>query len=1334
MNNMTANYKIALICRSIAVFAVLYQLRLIAAGLADTPVFIAALLAGFSTAVFLTFFRTSGKCSDQQPGRQAGPIAALVIISLVPWVTRFFIAMPRFFISGTDALAINLDALLLNYDRNTFVSLFPFYWTAASTWFSIRSRKFLRAAVIIDATILLVVFSIARTSYIEIYRWPIVMIVLFAAIVFLQAMALLFSIPPQIRPRVKETGLAVAAFLVLIALSGLFFLGPLQQRATERGGGLLQPRLFSFDFAEFLRLGSEISMSNDLLLIVRMEEGSNNGLLRRAVMSGYSRMEGFFRINELDELAHPLRLPNTQRELPSQDFKARHRVTQEYFIVNFDANAFIGMKEPALITPYETWDASSFRAAFSVESMVSNATFFDLMRSTQDGWPAPADLGLTESEFQVLTYYGNNERLRAFAQEITQGFHLYSDKVWIIYNRLKFGEFRYSLRPGIAVDGDQLGLFLFYSKRGYCSYFASAMALLLRSLGIPARVAVGFFVDPAANVFNYYPVRADMAHAWVEVLFPGYGWIEFDPTTDSVAEDEEFSFGAATDTALFERLMREILENRSSMRAREGMDEEPFFSALESLAHNTFALLRNYWGLLFLSIFAGIVLFLRYGHFISVFLAKNPRKRSVRLMKHAWRRLALAGLRCPDGQTAQPEWALGLDRHIKGSYAMYQSAAAARFAPEYSAGDFKLQQKNYADFCISYSKKISLWRRLAGSIFPPLAFALRKSCLTLIIIFALTFFAGSQTMAQNIPGEEYQDLFAADELFMDARRSQRAQLWERAITLYREGAERFPDDPRFPWYLGNLFYSRSLFGLAWDEFRRTEVLVPDSPIVLARLGRTAGHLNKDRISVDYYERALAIDPNNREIIGRLAWMYFKVHRLNDGQRLLRNALERFGDNADFSMTLGTIYAAMHNYEESKYWYKKAIFLGERMRDSNFVAVAWYNLSILESVFFQYPLAMEAANSSIRARDRASGRLARGELFLRQLDLQRALEEFTIAFETDTSPLAKLNLARAYKISGRLQEARLYAQACLGIRDHSWMLNFGIDPNRFNRDVHEILYKTYLGLAKTERFMPWARLSERISSHFRRISYNFKASVHRRLYHKYSLAAADAYGAELLEDGSPIFNSIIQYYHAFQAYPRRALAYLTRARDFQTSIIPASAPSYDLREGILRNNISLIERAVGNFDPLWERKFIAQGYMEIASRSSSRPWTRARRIRAQEAAQELFALNRGALRQAGLALPVNIDIIFPTGRAMQSERIFLRALSRAGFNNSPDITPRYTLHLTISRSFSEYSVIYELIDKEGTTNIIRRSAPLQSFSRADVYDFARQLGNAVFRAE
>ncbi len=77
--------------------------------------------------------------------------------------------------------------------------------------------------------------------------------------------------------------------------------------------------------------------------------------------------------------------------------------------------------------------------------------------------------------------------------------------------------------------------FLFTSRRGYCNYYASADVMMLRTLGIPARLAVGFSEGNYAPPTNpkatgTYHVLEKNAHAWVEAFFPGYGWVEFEPT------------------------------------------------------------------------------------------------------------------------------------------------------------------------------------------------------------------------------------------------------------------------------------------------------------------------------------------------------------------------------------------------------------------------------------------------------------------------------------------------------------------------------------------------------------------------------------------------------------------------------------------------------------------------------------------------------------------------------------------------------------------------------------------------------------------------------------
>jgi hypothetical protein len=90
------------------------------------------------------------------------------------------------------------------------------------------------------------------------------------------------------------------------------------------------------------------------------------------------------------------------------------------------------------------------------------------------------------------------------------------------------GTFHYSNQPPVV--GRPLVGFVTRTHAGYCQYFAGAMALMLRYLGIPARVAVGFAggtYDPKQHVWN---VTDREAHAWVEVWFKGYGWLPFDPT------------------------------------------------------------------------------------------------------------------------------------------------------------------------------------------------------------------------------------------------------------------------------------------------------------------------------------------------------------------------------------------------------------------------------------------------------------------------------------------------------------------------------------------------------------------------------------------------------------------------------------------------------------------------------------------------------------------------------------------------------------------------------------------------------------------------------------
>jgi len=95
------------------------------------------------------------------------------------------------------------------------------------------------------------------------------------------------------------------------------------------------------------------------------------------------------------------------------------------------------------------------------------------------------------------------------------------------YLRTHFG---YSLQLSRTVPHDPLANFLFERKQGHCEYFASSMAVMLRTLGIPSRVVNGFRTGEFNDLTSQYVVRASNAHSWVEAYFPGHGWVDFDPT------------------------------------------------------------------------------------------------------------------------------------------------------------------------------------------------------------------------------------------------------------------------------------------------------------------------------------------------------------------------------------------------------------------------------------------------------------------------------------------------------------------------------------------------------------------------------------------------------------------------------------------------------------------------------------------------------------------------------------------------------------------------------------------------------------------------------------
>ncbi len=122
-----------------------------------------------------------------------------------------------------------------------------------------------------------------------------------------------------------------------------------------------------------------------------------------------------------------------------------------------------------------------------------------------------------------------DRRIPEFAMQITKNAKTPFDQALAVENYLRT-RFAYTLILTGKPGDDPLAHFLFDTRAGHCEYFASAMTIMLRTLGIPSREVNGFLPGEYNDLGGDYIVRASDAHSWVEVYFPGDGWQTFDPT------------------------------------------------------------------------------------------------------------------------------------------------------------------------------------------------------------------------------------------------------------------------------------------------------------------------------------------------------------------------------------------------------------------------------------------------------------------------------------------------------------------------------------------------------------------------------------------------------------------------------------------------------------------------------------------------------------------------------------------------------------------------------------------------------------------------------------
>ncbi|TET37830.1 MAG: DUF4129 domain-containing protein [Anaerolineales bacterium] len=162
---------------------------------------------------------------------------------------------------------------------------------------------------------------------------------------------------------------------------------------------------------------------------------------------------------------------------------------------------------------------------YSVLSWAASLTIRDLQHSPGSFPPFIAEIYL-----QLPEELPN--RVRDLSGQLTHSLSTPYEKVKRIESYLRVN-YPYDLDTPPPPQGrDAVDYFLFDAERGFCSYHASAMVIMLRSIGIPARVVSGYAMGSYDLEMEAYKVLERDAHAWVEVYFPENGWIEFEPTTN----------------------------------------------------------------------------------------------------------------------------------------------------------------------------------------------------------------------------------------------------------------------------------------------------------------------------------------------------------------------------------------------------------------------------------------------------------------------------------------------------------------------------------------------------------------------------------------------------------------------------------------------------------------------------------------------------------------------------------------------------------------------------------------------------------------------------------
>jgi transglutaminase-like putative cysteine protease len=233
----------------------------------------------------------------------------------------------------------------------------------------------------------------------------------------------------------------------------------------------------------------------------------------------------------------PLSRTEKQPVLPTR-FGLRKRVKVDFEINQSRSDLIYTPDEPVSLTiPYKVFtrggepavqDFSALRAKkpaipklnYSVEALTTVASAEELRAAPND---------VPDFVRRYTQVPDVPQRVRDLAIQLGRPHRNNYNKAVAIEQFLRRYPYTLDVRPA-PPDRDAVEYFLFDLKQGYCDYFASAMVVLLRLNGIPARLATGYVAGKFDNTTNKFIVTEEEAHSWPEVYFPGIGWMAFEPS------------------------------------------------------------------------------------------------------------------------------------------------------------------------------------------------------------------------------------------------------------------------------------------------------------------------------------------------------------------------------------------------------------------------------------------------------------------------------------------------------------------------------------------------------------------------------------------------------------------------------------------------------------------------------------------------------------------------------------------------------------------------------------------------------------------------------------